>query len=345
MKIREKTKLVKNHSLSFGKSKKVLIQSMCDIKTSRVDEVVKQINACEKLGADLMRVSVLDELDAYSIKKIKNKINIPLVCDIHYSYKLAILAIQNGADKIRINPDNLINLNEIKEIIKEAKKYDVIIRLGINKGSSSAKNSSLSLVNKALKWIKFFENNNFKKLVISIKTSDPIETYEVNKLLSTKTNYPIHLGVTESGFDEIGINKSISALAPLLLEGIGNTIRISLSQDPYKEVKTARQLLKNLKIDVNYPNIISCPTCGRCKVNNIKKIANDVYDYLLNKNKNITVAIMGCVVNGIGEGKSADLGIAGGNKEFIIFKKGIKIDKASQKDVLKKLFKYIDDFK
>lgn len=343
---REQTKVIKNKNLTFGGSNKVLIQSMCTFKTSDTTNVIKQIKKCEKNGADLMRVSVLDEEDAASIKKIKEKVTIPIVADIHFDYKLALKCMENGVDKIRINPGNIQNKEDLLKIINKAKETDTIIRIGVNSGSlpnkDSNKKESVQIVNLALEYIDFFEKHNFNKLVISLKSSNPITTLEVNRLFSKKSNYPLHIGVTESGFDEIGIIRSISSLSPLLLEGIGNTIRISLTHDPMKEINTCKRLLHDLNLYKEYPTIISCPTCGRCKVDDTKKYAKKILNYCIKKKKYITVAIMGCIVNGIGEGKNADIGIAGADKKFIIFKKGQQLKIVDQENVLNELYKEID---
>ena len=350
MKIREKTRKITIGNLTIGGQDKILIQSMCDIKTSNVLEVAKQINECASLGADLMRVSVLDEEDALAIKEIKKLINIPLVADIHFDYKLGILSIENGADKIRINPGNIGDDQKLLEIINTAKKYNVPIRIGVNKGSLEKDliNVNLSeeekLVSSALKYIEKFEKYDFRNLVISVKASNPLVTLNAYRLISSKTDYPLHIGVTESGYDEIGIIRSVSALSPLILDGIGDTIRISLTHNPQKEIKTCVRLLHDLGLYPNYPTIISCPTCGRCQVTNTAKIADQVLNYLIEHKKYITVAIMGCIVNGVGEGKAADLGIAGGNNNFIIFKKGNIIKTVNQSEALEALFEEINKF-
>lgn len=350
MKIREKTRKITIGNLTIGGQDKILIQSMCDIKTSNVLEVAKQINECASLGADLMRVSILDEEDALAIKEIKKLINIPLVADIHFDYKLGILSIENGADKIRINPGNIGDDQKLLEIINTAKKYNVPIRIGVNKGSLEKDliNANLSeeekLVSSALKYIEKFEKYDFRNLVISVKASNPLVTLNAYRLISSKTDYPLHIGVTESGYDEIGIIRSVSALSPLILDGIGDTIRISLTHNPQKEIKTCVRLLHDLGLYPNYPTIISCPTCGRCQVTNTAKIADQVLNYLIEHKKYITVAIMGCIVNGVGEGKAADLGIAGGNNNFIIFKKGNIIKTVNQSEALEALFEEINKF-
>jgi len=344
---RAQTRIVKNHNLLFGKSNNILIQSMCDIKTSNVEKVIKQINACARCGANLMRVSVLDEDDANAIKIIKKSIKIPLVADIHFDYKLALLAMENGVDKIRINPGNIKNEDEIVKIIECAKKNDVIIRIGVNSGSlehTEHANEADDLVNAALKYIDLFEKNNFFNIVVSLKSSNPITTYQAYKLFSEKSDYPLHIGVTESGFDDVGIIRSVAGLSPLLIDGIGNTIRISLTQDPLKEIDVCKKLLHDLGLYKNYPTIISCPTCGRCEVSNIKKIAQKILKYCIKNKKDLTISIMGCIVNGVGEGKNADLGIAGGKNSYIIFKKGQILKTVNSINVLDELYKEIDNF-
>lgn len=344
---RNQTKLIRNKSLSFGGTEDVLIQSMCTFKTSNTNEIIKQINLCAKHGANLMRVSILDKEDANAIKVIKSKIKIPLVADIHYDYNLALLAMDSGVDKIRINPGNLNNKNEIIKIIEKAKEKDVIIRIGVNLGSietNTNEEETHLLVEKALEYIKFFEENSFYKIIVSLKSSDPIITKQANELFASLSNYPLHIGVTESGYDEIGIIRSVAGLSPLLINGIGNTIRISLTKNPLKEIETCKRLLHDLNLYINYPTIISCPTCGRCKVQNTKEIAKKVFNFCIKNKKYIKVAIMGCIVNGIGEGKNADIGIAGANGKFIIFKKGQQIKVVDQENVLDEFYKIILEF-
>lgn len=346
---REFTKPIKVGNVQIGGNNKIIIQSMCDIKTSNIDEIVNQINECAALGADMMRLSILDKEDAYALKEIKKHINIPIVADIHFDYKLGLLAIENGADKIRINPGNIGGIKGLEAIIESCKLHNTPIRIGVNKGSLEkdlANNCSLSeeekLVESALRYVKIFESYNFYNLVISVKASNPIVTLNAYRLISTKTNYPLHIGVTESGYDEIGIIRSVSALAPLILEGIGSTIRISLTHNPQKEIKTCVRLLHDLGLYPQYPTIISCPTCGRCQVSNTATIADAVLEYLIKHKKYITVAIMGCVVNGIGEGKNADIGLAGGKDCFIVFKKGTIIKTVPQSQALNALFEEIE---
>ena len=349
MNLREKTKQVIVGNVKIGGNNKIAIQSMCDIKTSKIDEVVKEINECALLGADLMRVSILDKEDALALKEIKKQIAIPIVADIHFDYRLGLLAMENGADKIRINPGNIGGIEGLEAIIDLAKKKHSPIRIGVNKGSLEkdlVENNQLSeeekLVESALRYVKIFERYNFNDIVISVKASNPLVTLNAYRLIANKTQYPLHIGVTESGYDEIGIIRSVSALAPLILEGIGSTIRISLTHNPQKEIKTCVRLLHDLGLYENYPTIISCPTCGRCQVTNTAKLADETLNYLIKNKKYITVAIMGCIVNGVGEGKNADIGLAGGKDSFIIFKKGKILKTVSQKDALPTLFGEID---
>lgn len=349
MNLREKTKQITVGNIKIGGNNKIIIQSMCDVKTSKIDEVVKEINECASLGADLMRVSILDQEDALALKEIKSRISIPIVADIHFDYKLGLLAMENGADKIRINPGNIGGIEGLEAIINLAKKKHIPIRIGVNKGSLEKdliENNKLTeeekLVESALRYVDIFEKYNFFDIVISVKASNPLVTLNAYRLIATKTKYPLHIGVTESGYDEIGIIRSVSALAPLILEGIGSTIRISLTHNPQKEIKTCVRLLHDLGLYQNYPTIISCPTCGRCQVTNTANIADETLNYLIKKKKYITVAIMGCIVNGVGEGKNADIGLAGGKDSFIIFKKGKILKTVSQKEALPTLFEEID---
>lgn len=341
---RNQTLKIKVGHLTLGGTNRVLIQSMCNIKTSKVNEVSKQINECAKLGADLMRVSVLDIKDAKAIKEIKKKIKIPLVADIHFDYRLAMEAINNGADAIRINPGNIGSVDKIKKVVSLAKKKNVPIRIGVNSGSLdksiSNKVSAINLVKSAKKHVAILEKLGFKNIVISLKGSNVKDTIEAYTLASKTFKYPLHLGITEAGPSEIGISRSVAALAPLLLNGIGNTIRISLSDSPQKEVVACKRLLHDVGLYPNYPTLISCPTCGRTQVNLIP-LANKVLEYLEDNNINKKIAVMGCVVNGPGEAKECDLGIAGGNGEWALFKNGKIVKKIKDKDAYNVLIKEI----
>ena len=325
---RLETRLVKIGNTSIGHSNNVKIQSMCNIKTSKFEEVIKQILELEKLGCDIIRVSVMDDSDALAIKEIKKAIHIPLVADIHFDYRLALKAIENGVDKIRINPGNIGNIENVKKVVDACKEKHIPIRIGVNSGSLdktihdySTHYTANALVESAKKHVKILENLDFHDIVISLKGSDVLTTIKAYEIASETFPYPLHLGITEAGTKEIGIIRSVSGLAPLLLKGIGDTIRISLSADPKEEVISAKRMLHDLGLYPNYPTLVACPTCGRTRVN-VPGVANKVLKMLEEINKPITVAVMGCVVNGPGEAKNADIGIAGGNGEWILFKKG-----------------------
>lgn len=349
MQPREITKKIKIGNITIGGTNKVLIQSMCNIKTEKAQEVIAQINECASLGADLMRVSVMDENDALAIKEIKKGIKIPLVADIHFDYKLALMAIEAGVDKIRINPGNIGSLDNVKKVVEAAKARNIPIRVGVNSGSLdkeihdySNKYSAQELVNSAIKHVEILENLGFEDIVISLKASNILQTIEAYRLIKDKyPNYPLHLGITEAGFKDVSLIRSAAGLAPLLIEGIGDTIRISISGDPKEEIIAAKRLLHDCGLYDNYPTIISCPTCGRTQVD-VTELAKKVGDYLERINKPIHVAIMGCVVNGPGEAKNADIGIAGGNHEYVIFKKDKIIKKVPEEQAFETLIEEIN---
>ena len=329
MKIRRRseTKQIKIGNTTIGGSNKVLIQSMCNIKTSKVDEVVRQINECALLGADLMRVSVLDMEDAKAIKEIVKQISVPLIADIHFDYKLAIESINSGASAVRLNPGNIGSEENVKKVVELCKEKHIPIRIGVNSGSidKNVNNDTLvvkakELVESAAKTVEMLEKYGFYDIVISLKGSHVLETVEAYRLAAEKFAYPLHLGITEAGPKDIGLIRSTAGLAPLLLDGIGDTIRISLSDEPQEEVRACRRLLKDLEIRNDYPNLISCPTCGRTQVN-LVPLAKQVLKYLEDNHINKTVAVMGCIVNGPGEAKRADIGCAGGKGQWVIFKK------------------------
>ena len=345
---RTKTKPIKIGNIQMGGQNKVLIQSMCNIKTERIDEVVAQINRCAKLGADLMRVSIMDMKDAEAIKEIKKGISIPLVGDIHFDYRLALKAMENGIDKIRINPGNIGKKENIKAVVDMAKAKHIPIRIGVNSGSldtSIHDYSSLyhaqDLLRSAQKHVSILEEYDFHDIVISLKGSNAIETIKAYRLASKTFPYPLHLGITEAGYEQISLVRSSATLSPLLLEGIGDTIRISITGEPEQEIIAAKRLLHDLGLYKNYPTLVSCPTCGRTQVN-VEKLARQVMEYLEQVNKDIHVAVMGCVVNGPGEAKNADIGIAGGIHEYIIFKKDKIIARVKEQDAFEILKQEID---
>ena len=344
---RNQTRQFKINNLLIGGQNKVLIQSMCKHKTAHVEEIVKEINECAKMGADLMRVSVLDMEDALAIKEIKKGISIPLVADIHFDARLAKQAILSGADKIRLNPGNLKNEEQIKEIVDLAKEHNIVIRVGANSGSIDPvfeeKDISLSekLVYSAKKQVELLEKYGFNNIVVSLKASNIHETIKAYRLASETFPYPLHIGITEAGPKDISLIRSVAGLAPLLLEGIGDTIRISITGEAKEEVIAAKRLLHDCGLYENYPTFISCPTCGRTQVD-CRPLGLRVLKYLEDNNIKLTVAIMGCVVNGPGEGKHADIGVAGGKGEYVIFKKGQIIKKVSEEEVYDALIQEIN---
>ena len=344
---RTNTRQFKIKNTTIGGQNKVLIQSMCKHKTSHVDEIIKEINECAKLGADLMRVSILDEEDAMAIKEIQKGISIPLIADIHFDPRLAILAINNGVDKIRLNPGNIKSEEKIKEIAELAKKKGVVIRVGANSGSVDSsfdeKDISLSekLVYSAKKQVEILEKYDFHNIVISLKASNIHETIAAYRLASEIFPYPLHIGITEAGPKDISLVRSVAGLAPILLDGIGDTIRISITGPAQDEVIAAKRLLHDCGLYENYPTFISCPTCGRTQVD-CRPLGLKVLKYLEDNNIKLTVAIMGCVVNGPGEGKNADIGVAGGKGEYVIFKKGQIIKKVSEEEVYNTLINEIN---
>lgn len=347
---REETRKINISNIQIGGQNKVLIQSMCNIKTAKFLEVAEQINKCAALGADLMRVSIMDEEDAKAVKEIKKLIKIPLVGDIHFDYRLAILAMENGIDKIRINPGNIGSEENIKKVVETAKKYKVPIRVGVNSGSLDKTIHDYSklytgeeLVKSAKKHIDILEKYDFHNIVISLKGSNPQETIAAYRLASKTFPYPLHLGITEAGPKDISLIRSSATLSPLLLEGIGDTIRISISGDPCDEVVAAKRLLHDCGLYPNYPTLVSCPTCGRTQVN-LVELANKVLVYLETVNKPIHVAVMGCVVNGPGEAKNADIGIAGGKNEYVIFKKDQILKRVKESEAFDALKEEIEKF-
>ena len=342
-------KEIKIGNTYIGKNHNIKIQSMCNIKTSDVSNVIKQINSLENIGCDIIRVSILDETDAKAIQEIKKHINIPIVADIHFDYKLAVAAIENGADKIRINPGNIKDLDKVLLIINKAKEFNIPIRIGVNSGSIDKDilkkyhniPSVQAMIESMDKYVKFFEENNFYNIVLSIKTTSYFDTIEVNKKLNELYDYPIHIGLTESGTEFSGVIKSSYVLGNILNLGIGDTIRVSLNGKLEKEIETAKEILAMQGL-YHKINLIACPTCGRCQYDSTT-IVHELEDWINRNhfNKKLTVAVMGCAVNGPGEAFRADIGIAGGNHEVVLFKHGKIIKKIKEENVLEELKKEI----
>lgn len=347
---RTETRQAQIGRLKIGGQDKVLIQSMCKHKTSHVDEVVKEINECAALGASMMRVSILDEEDAAAIKEIKKRIKIPLIADIHFNGDFAIAAIKNGANKIRLNPGNINDEEKIKEIVELAKKKKVVIRVGANSGSVNKEIDAFDiplshkLVLSVKKHIEILEKYDFHDIVVSLKASNIKETIDAYRLASELFPYPLHIGITEAGPYDLSVIRSTAGLAPLLIEGIGDTIRISITGDAQDEVVAAKRLLHDCGLYEDYPTFISCPTCGRTQVD-ILPLGAKVFRYLEDNNIKLTVACMGCIVNGPGEGKNADIGIAGGKGQYVIFKKGEIIKKVSEDEAYDALVEEINSLR
>jgi len=347
---RKKTKVVNIGGVKVGGSYPIAIQSMTNTDTFDVNATVKQILGLEKAGCEIIRIGVPDLKSAEAIKKIKKRIHIPLVADIHFNSKLALMAIESGADKIRINPGNFPK-QDLKKIVKLSTEKKIPIRVGVNSGSLEKdllkkykdKATAQALAESALRSVKLLEDLKFYNIVISLKASNVLTTIKAYRIVSRKKNYPLHVGVTEAGRAEIGIVKSSLGIGMLLLDGIGDTIRVSLSGDPIDEIKIGFEILKSIEARDGV-SIVSCPTCARTKINveEIEKFLETIIPFELQR-KNIKFAVMGCVVNGLGESKDADIGIVGIKKgQAAVFKKGkeiLRIKKNALKSYLKKEIK------
>jgi (E)-4-hydroxy-3-methylbut-2-enyl-diphosphate synthase len=329
----------------MGGNNKVFIQSMTNTYTKDVEATVKQIHTLEKAGCEIIRVAVLDMVDAQAIKEIKKQINIPLVADIHFDYRLALESIKSGADKIRLNPGNIPKREHVEEVVKACKAKNIPIRIGVNSGSlpGRAEPTPELMVETARHHVEILESMDFYDIALSLKATDMNLMIEAYRLAAKTFNYPLHLGVTEAGTAFSGGIKSAMGIGILLHEGIGNTIRVSLTDNPILEIQAAKEILKNLGLKDKVPNLISCPTCGRIQYDMID-IAKKIEAYLLKVNKTINVAIMGCAVNGPGEAKHADIGVAGGKGEALLFRKGQIIKKIKESEVYDELIKEIDNF-
>ncbi len=342
------TKKVKIGNIYIGGGEQIAIQSMCNTRTDDVDATVEQILRMEERGCDIVRVAVPDKAAAKAIEKIKSRIHIPLVADIHFDYRLALESMENGVDKVRINPGNIGSEEGVRLVAETAKKYGVPIRIGVNSGSVEKEliekyggPTADAMVESANKHIDMLLKYDFDDIVVSLKASDVNKTIDVYRLMNKTCPYPLHLGVTEAGTFLAGTVKSAIGIGSLLKDGIGDTIRVSLTDDPVKEVDVAKEILKALDLRGGIPTMVSCPTCGRTSIGLIE-LANKVEQYLATVNKDITVAVMGCAVNGPGEAREADIGIAGGKGEGLIFKKGEIIKKVPEEALFYELKKEIE---
>ncbi len=349
--LRRKAKVIKIGDLCIGGGYPVAIQSMVKVKTEDTKAVVKQINELKSDGCEIVRLAIKDVADAKALKEVKHKTNIPLVADIHFNYRLALKAINSGVDKIRLNPGNIYKKEEVSQIAKAAKLNRIPIRVGINSGSlrghpsiplegrQEHKPIADRMVKSALDYIRILEEFGFDDIVVSLKASNTIDTIKAYRKMADLCVYPLHLGVTATGLFFSGVIKSSAAIGILLFEGIGDTIRVSLTDKPQEEVKAAKAILEALGLRNFGPDIISCPTCGRCEVdlmklvNEFEKKLNTVNCKLLTVNSQpVRVAMMGCMVNGPGEAKEADIGVAFGKKEGLLFKKGKPVKKIAFDD-------------
>ena len=344
------TKTVNVGGVLIGGGNKIAIQSMTTTKAADVLNTVNQINELEKAGCEIVRVTVPDLESAKAIDKIKEQINIPLVADIHFDYKLALECIDRGIDKVRINPGNIGLIDNVKKVAKAANKKNIPIRIGVNSGSVDKKLLEKyggptvdAMVESALSEIKVLEECDFNNIVLSLKASDVLKTVETYRKISELTSYPLHIGVTEAGSEYSGLVKSSVGLGALLLDGIGDTLRVSLTADPVKEIYAAKEILKACGKLNDGVSIVSCPTCGRCNYNLIE-IVNELEQKVKNINKNVKVAVMGCVVNGPGEAKDASFGVAGGKDECIFFKNGELTRKIPYDKVVEELIKEINNY-
>ncbi len=340
---RDHTKKIKIKDRYIGGGSPVLIQSMTNTRTEDVEATVAQIKRLEAAGCDIVRSTVPTEEAAKAIAHIKKQIKIPLVADIHFDYRLAIAAIENGADKIRINPGNIGSIDRVEAVVKAAKERNIPIRVGVNSGSLEKELiekyhgvTAEGIVESALGKVELIEKLGYDNLVISIKSSDVMMCVAAHELLAPKTAYPLHVGITESGTVQSGNIKSALGLGIILNQGIGDTIRVSLTGDPVEEVKSAKLILRTLGLRKGGIEVVSCPTCGRTRIDLIS-LANQVEKMVEDFDLDIKVAVMGCVVNGPGEGREADLGIAGGIGEGLLMKKGEIIRKVPETQLLQAL--------
>lgn len=346
---RRKTRAVYVGNVKIGDGAPVVVQSMTDTKTHDVDGTINQIERLHKAGCEIVRVAVPREEDADALPEIVKKSPIPVIADIHFSPRIAFIALNSGIHGIRLNPGNINDEGKIREILEECKKRDIAVRLGINSGSLESNilekyghPSYEALAESALNWSEFFEKVGFTNFKVSIKGSDILQNIEANKIFASKTDIPLHIGITEAGPSGSGTIKSSVGIGILLYLGIGDTIRVSLTAPPEEEVQTAYSILSSLGLRRKGIEIISCPTCGRIEVD-LPKIVKEVQEKLGDIDSSIKVAIMGCVVNAIGEAKEADIGLACGYKSALLFKKGIPVRRVNEESMVDELLKEIMD--
>ncbi|MDH7576720.1 MAG: flavodoxin-dependent (E)-4-hydroxy-3-methylbut-2-enyl-diphosphate synthase [Bacillota bacterium] len=346
--MRRITKKIMLGNIPVGGGAPVSVQTMTKTDTRDISSTVAQIRELEQLGCDIIRVAVPDQEAARAIKKIKEQIRVPLVADIHFDHRLALLAVENGADGLRINPGNIGSQERVRAVVKAAVEKNIPIRIGVNAGSLASEilakygRTAIGLVESALSHVALLERENYYNLKISVKAADVPLTVEAYRILSKRVDYPLHLGVTEAGGPWAGTIKSAVGIGTLLAEGIGDTIRVSLTGTPHEEVRVGAQILKSLGLGREGIEIISCPTCGRCQIN-LVEIARAVEERLPASTKPLRVAVMGCTVNGPGEAREADVGIAGGKGSGFLFKKGKLIRKVPEEKLVEALITEIKE--
>lgn len=346
---RRQTKKIKVGNLFIGGDAPIAIQSMTNTKTSDVEKTVQQILELEQAGCEIVRVTVNDKEAAEAIKEIKKRIHIPLVADIHFDYRLALMAIENGIDKLRINPGNIGSIDRIEAVVNAAKEKGIPIRIGVNGGSLDQDIldvygvTAQGLYQSALKHIKILESLDFYNTIVSIKSSRIQMTLEAFEMLAKEVDYPFHIGITEAGTKFKGTIKSSIGIGALLLNGLGDTLRVSLTANPIEEIPVCKEILNTLGLRTFGIKFVSCPTCGRTQTAMID-IAEAVEKAVSHLNKELTVAIMGCAVNGPGEAKEADLGVACGDKTGLIFKKGEILKKVDENSIVSTLVQMIEEF-
>lgn len=335
---------VKIGNLLIGEGERIAIQSMCNTKTTDIDASVAQILTLEKAGCDIIRLAVPDAKSAIALKEIIKQVNIPVVADIHFDYKLAVMSADSGVSKVRINPGNIGKIEYVKYLADYLKERKIPIRIGVNGGSLEKEFESLSLpeamCKSAMKHIRLLEECNFNDIVISVKSSNVKENVLAYRMISKSCDYPLHLGVTESGIFETGLIKSAIGIGSLLLDGIGATIRVSLTADPIKEVEAGVSILQSLNLGTPHVEVISCPTCARTNIDveGLAKLVSNATKYI---KKDLKIAVMGCVVNGPGEAKNCDFGIAGGQCKSVIFKDGVILKTIKNEEIIQEIQNYI----
>jgi len=344
---RRKTRPVYVGNVKIGDGASIVVQSMTNTKTHDVEATLNQINRLAKAGCEIIRVAVPREEDALALPEIVKNSPIPVIGDIHFSPRIAFLSLESGIHGIRLNPGNINDKGKIKEILQECKKKNIAVRLGVNSGSLEGRllekygyPSAEALAESALYWSEFFESVGFTNFKVSIKGSDVLQNIKANKIFAEKTDIPLHIGITEAGPAGRGSIKSAVGIGILLYEGIGDTVRVSLTADPEEEIKVVYQILQALDLRRKGVEIVSCPTCGRIEVN-LPEVVKKVEEKLEAVDKPLKVAIMGCVVNAIGEAKEADIGLACGNKSAILFKKGVPIKRVSEEEMVEELLNEI----